>query len=259
MMSKYTKLMLLSLTILTLGACSSHKKTEGSGETSKELSTKVSESSNESQISSNSTDKSGEIEAEKAHSGQVKTMDKGVSYNGSYYSIKGKYDEIVIVNKHYPLSPNYNPGEDATAKSELLKLIAAMRAQGYAISDQYSGFRSYETQVGLYQSYVNQDGQAAADRYSARPGYSEHQSGLAFDLIDSSGNLVQEAGASQWLLDNAHKYGFVVRYPVGKESSTGYMPESWHLRYVGKEAKEIAESGLSLEEYYGFTGGNYVD
>ena len=119
MMSKYTKLMLLSLTILTLGACSSHKKTEDSGETSKELSTKVRESSNESQNSSNSTDKSGETEAEKAHSGQVKTMDKGVSYNGSYYSIKGKYDEIVIVNKHYPLSPNYNPGENATAKSEI--------------------------------------------------------------------------------------------------------------------------------------------
>ena len=98
----------------------------------------------------------------------------------------------------------------------------------------------------------------AADLVSARPGYSEHQTGLAFDLIDSSGNLVEEAGASQWLLDNAYKYGFVVRYPVGKEASTGYVPESWHLRYVGKEAKEISESGLTLEEYYHFTGGNYV-
>ena len=259
MMSKYAKLMLLSLTILTLGACSSHKKTEDSGETSKELSTKVSESSNESQISSNSTDKSGETEAEKTHSGQIKSIDKGVSYNGSYYSIKGKYDEIVIVNKHYPLSASYNPGENTTAKAELLKLIADMQAQGYAISDQYSGFRSYDTQTELYQNYVNQDGKAAADRYSARPGYSEHQTGLAFDLIDKNGNLVQEAGASQWLLDNAYKYGFIVRYLEGKEGSTGYIPESWHLRYVGKEAKEIAQSGKSLEEYFGITGGDYEE
>ena len=92
-----------------------------------------------------------------------------------------------------------------------------MQAEGYAISDQYSGFHSYETQVDLYQSYVNQDGAAAADRYSARPGYSEHQTGLAFDLIDTSGNLVQEAGASKWLLKNAAKYGFIVRYQEGKK------------------------------------------
>ena len=100
---------------------------------------------------------------------------------------------------------------------------------------------------------------AAADRYSARPGYSEHQTGLAFDLIDKNGNLVQESGASQWLLDNAYKYGFIVRYLEGKEGSTGYMPESWHLRYIGQEAKEIAQSGKSLEEYFGITGGGYED
>ena len=178
---------------------------------------------------------------------------------GDYYSIQGKYDEIVIANKHYPLSKDYNPGENPTAKAELLKLIAAMQAAGYPISDHYSGFRSYETQTKLYQDYVNQDGKEAADRYSARPGYSEHQTGLTFDLIDTSGNLVTEPGPSKWLLKNAAKYGFVVRYQEGKEKVTGYMPESWHLRYIGKEAQDIADSGLSLEEYYGFTGGDYVD
>ena len=80
---------------------------------------------------------------------------------GDYYSIQGKYDEIVIANKHYPLSKDYNPGENPTAKAELLKLIAAMQAAGYPISDHYSGFRSYETQTKLYQDYVNQDGKEA--------------------------------------------------------------------------------------------------
>ena len=186
-------------------------------------------------------------------------VDSGVSYNGSYYSVKGKYGEVMIANKHYPLAPDFNPGEDPEAVSALHELIAAMQAEGYPISDQYSGFRSYDTQVALYQNYVNQDGQEAADRYSARPGYSEHQTGLTFDLIDTSGNLVTEPGPSKWLLKNAAKYGFVVRYQEGKEKVTGYMPESWHLRYIGKEAQDIADSGLSLEEYYGFTGGDYID
>ena len=178
---------------------------------------------------------------------------------GDYYSIQGKYDEIIVANKHYPLSKDYNPGENPTAKAELVKLIKAMQEAGFPISDQYSGFRSYETQTKLYQDYVNKDGKAAADRYSARPGYSEHQTGLAFDVIGTNGDLVTEEKAAQWLLDHAADYGFVVRYLKGKEKETGYMAEEWHLRYVGKEAKEIAESGLSLEEYYGFEGGDYVD
>lgn len=182
-----------------------------------------------------------------------------VSNKGFYYSLQGKYDEIIVANKHYPMSKDYYPGENATAKAAFLKLIAQMQKEGYAISDNYSGFRSYATQAQLYQSYVNQEGQAAADRYSARPGYSEHQTGLAFDVIGTDGQLVEDAGAAQWLLDYAPDYGFVVRYPRGKESVTGYMHEEWHLRYIGKEAKEIAASGLTLEEYYGFDGGDYLD
>ena len=182
-----------------------------------------------------------------------------VSNKGSYYSLQGKYDEIVVANKHYPMSKDYYPGENATAKAAFLKLIEQMKEEGYAISDNYSGFRSYATQAQLYQSYVNQERQAAADRYSARPGYSEHQTGLAFDVIGTDGQLVEDAGAAQWLLDHAPDYGFVVRYPRGKESITGYMHEEWHLRYIGKEAKDIAASGLTLEEYYGFDGGDYLD
>ena len=182
-----------------------------------------------------------------------------VTKKGLYYSLQGKYDEILVVNKHYPLSKDYNPGENPTAKVAFLKLIAQMQKEGYAVSNNYSGFRSYGTQAQLYQSYVNREGQAAADRYSARPGYSEHQTGLAFDVIGTNGHLVEDESAAQWLLDHAADYGFVVRYLKGKESVTGYMHEEWHLRYVGKEAKEIAASGLTLEEYYGFDGGDYLN
>ena len=233
-------LILSGLLALTLTACSQEKSATSDAKASSEQST-VQEGTAGS--------KSQEASQKKAQ----------VVNKGDHYSIQGKYDEIVIANKHYPLSKDYNPGENPTAKAELMKLIAAMQEAGFPISDHYSGFRSYETQTQLYQDYVNQDGKAEADRYSARPGYSEHQTGLAFDLIGTNGDLVTEEKAAQWLLDHAADYGFVVRYLKGKEKETGYMAEEWHLRYVGKEAKEIAASGLSLEEYYGFEGGDYVD
>lgn len=233
-------LVLSGLLALTLAACSQEKPATSETQTTTEEKT-VQEGTAGS--------KSQEASKKKAE----------VVNKGDYYSIQGKYDEIVIANKHYPLSKDYNPGENPTAKAELMKLIAAMQEAGFPISDHYSGFRSYETQTQLYQNYVNQDGKAEADRYSARPGYSEHQTGLAFDLIGTNGDLVTEEKAAQWLLDHAADYGFVVRYLKGKEKETGYMAEEWHLRYVGKEAKEIAASGLSLEEYYGFEGGDYVD
>ena len=233
-------LVLSGLLALTLVACSQEKPATSETQTSTE----------------EKTVQEGTVGSKSQEASQKKAE---VVNKGDYYSVQGKYDEIVIANKHYPLSKDYNPGENPTAKAELLKLIAAMQEAGFPISDHYSGFRSYETQTQLYQDYVNKDGKAEADRYSARPGYSEHQTGLAFDLIGTDGDLVTEEKAAQWLLDHAADYGFVVRYLKGKEKETGYMAEEWHLRYVGKEAKDIAASGLSLEEYYGFEGGDYVD
>ena len=233
-------LVLSGLLALTLAACSQEKPAISETQTSTE----------------EKTVQEGTVGSKSQEASQKKAE---VVNKGDYYSVQGKYDEIVIANKHYPLSKDYNPGENPTAKAELLKLIAAMQEAGFPISDHYSGFRSYETQTQLYQDYVNKDGKAEADRYSARPGYSEHQTGLAFDLIGTDGDLVTEEKAAQWLLDHAADYGFVVRYLKGKEKETGYMAEEWHLRYVGQEAKDIAASGLSLEEYYGFEGGDYVD
>ena len=246
------KLTLAGLLILSLGACGQQNDSKNSVQNEPASSKQVEQSSTRKERKSSKASSSDDSDKSTKKAGEV-TVDQGVSFNGSYYSVQGKSGDIVIANKHYPLAADYNPGEDPTAVAALHELIAAMQAEGYAISDQYSGFRSYETQVDLYQSY----GAAAADRYSARPGYSEHQTGLAFDLIDTSGNLVQEAGASKWLLKNAAKYGFIVRYQEGKEASTGYMPESWHLRYIGEDAKDVAASGKSLEEYFNFTGGDY--
>lgn len=233
-------LILSGLLALTLAACSQEK----------------SASPNAKGTSEQATVKEGTAGSKSQDASQKKAE---VVNKGDHYSIQGKYDEIVVANKHYPMSKDYNPGENPTAKAQLMKLIKAMQEAGFPISDHYSGFRSYENQVKLYQDYVTKDGKAEADRYSARPGYSEHQTGLAFDIIGTNGDLVTEPKAAQWLLDHAADYGFVVRYLKGKEKETGYMAEEWHLRYVGKEAKEIAASGLSLEEYYGFEGGDYVD
>lgn len=170
-----------------------------------------------------------------------------ISDNGLTY-----IDGILIVNKTYSLPKDYNPGVDATAESAFKKMQSAAAAEGLNIYIS-SGFRSYEYQSGLYERYASRDGYAAADRYSARPGHSEHQTGLAFDLntIDDSFADTREG---KWVAENCHKYGFIIRYPKGKEHITGYMYESWHIRYLGVDtATKVYESGKTLEEYFGIT------
>ena len=118
-----------------------------------------------------------------------------------------------------------------------------------------SGYRSQYTQTSVYNSYAQKDGVTAADRYSARPRYSEHQTGLAADLGNGTCDLeicFGNTSAGKWLESNAHKYGFIIRYPKGKESLTGYQYEPWHLRYVGKElAIQIYKTNQTLEQFFG--------
>jgi D-alanyl-D-alanine carboxypeptidase len=157
---------------------------------------------------------------------------------------------VLIANKTYALPSDYDPGVDPTAKSALSKMIAAAKKDGIKLWI-CSGYRDYDLQSRLYNNYVKKDGKEKADTYSARPGHSEHQSGLAFDLnrTDSSFNGTPEA---LWIAANAHKYGFIVRYPEGKMDITGYKYEPWHVRYLGVElATSVYESGLTLEEYLG--------
>ena len=177
-------------------------------------------------------------------------------------------DGIMIVNKSYPLPEDYIPQNTHTnaagqtntcntcineiAYQSFNKMKADAASLGLNIYIQ-SGYRPYSTQKTIYNRYVARDGQEAADTYSARPGSSEHQSGLCFDLnsiSDAFGNTAE----GKWVNENAHLYGFAIRFPKGKQNYTGYKYESWHLRYVGSDlAKKLYNNGdwLSLEEYYG--------
>ena len=176
--------------------------------------------------------------------------------NGLYY-----VDGYLVANKTYDLPENYNPGSlNSTVKAAADQMFAAAKNEkGFNMWAQ-SGFRSYSTQKSIYNRYVSNDGKANADRYSARPGYSEHQTGLAFDVCATNKpcitNGFDNTEEAKWLSENAYKYGFILRYVKGKEDETGYMYESWHFRYVGKElAEKLYNNGnwITLESYFGIT------
>ncbi|WP_443069927.1 M15 family metallopeptidase [Subtercola sp. YIM 133946] len=122
-----------------------------------------------------------------------------------------------------------------------------------------SGYRDYGVQVKAYNYYVNLDGVAGADLTSARPGFSEHQTGLAMDILDTTsgcstdGLCFANTGAGQWLAANAYRFGFILRYPADKTAVTGYEYEPWHFRYVGVDlATEMHTTGVeTLEEFFG--------
>lgn len=177
---------------------------------------------------------------------EVRIKDKPVviDQQGGVTYIQG----ILVVNKSYPLPSTYNPGmnSETMAAFESMKKAAATEGINLFI---VSGFRSYSYQANLYKNYVARSGQAEADRFSARPGHSEHQTGLAMDLNSASSSFVGTKEAI-WLANNSYRFGFIVRYPEGKESITGYKYEPWHMRYLGIEnAAKIYSSGLCLEEY----------
>ena len=160
-------------------------------------------------------------------------------------------DGILIANKTYSLPKDYAPGDlSEEVKQAFNKMKEDALNDGIELWIQ-SGYRSYETQENLYNNYVQMDGIETADTYSARPGHSEHQTGLAMDLniIDSSFEGTPEA---IWIEENSYKYGFIIRYPKGKEYVTGYKYEPWHIRYLGMDiAKKVHDSNKTLEEYLG--------
>lgn len=159
---------------------------------------------------------------------------------------------ILLVNKDYGLPPTFGNGDDPTALAKLQQLQRDAQAQGINISNSYSGYRSYQDQTQLYNNYVNLHGEEEANTFSAKPGFSEHQTGLTFDLKDFNGQLVEDPITSQWIKDNCAKYGFIIRYPEGKEDITGYIYEPWHIRYVGEEAaNQIMNNNTTLEQYLG--------
>lgn len=192
-------------------------------------------------VQKNTTDKA---QQKKQNASQKKQSNADDSISPTY--ING----ILLVNKTHPIPSSFGGGVDATAYAALQKLQNGAAEAGYSMP-LISGYRSYDYQAQLYNSYAARDGQAAADRYSARPGKSEHQTGLAFD-VGSIDNSYGTTPAGKWLAQNCASYGFILRYPQGKEHITGYMYEPWHIRYVGKDtAQAIMSSSLTLEEYLG--------
>jgi zinc D-Ala-D-Ala carboxypeptidase len=164
-------------------------------------------------------------------------------------------DGILLVNKQNPLPKDYAPGESPEARAAVEEMRRDALEEGIELVA-FSTYRSFDRQKVLYEGYVAKDGQKAADRYSARPGFSEHQTGLAFDFGEAGKEehwasvSFGETAGGEWLKENAHRYGFILRYPEGTEEITGYMHESWHYRYVGVEpATEIHEQQTTLEEY----------
>lgn len=168
--------------------------------------------------------------------------------NGIYY-ING----ILIANKTYGLPKNYNPGGLlSTFTNNFNKMKDAAKNANINLNIR-SGFRSYNTQVSLYNNYVKRDGKTAADTYSARAGHSEHQTGLAADINSLEQSFINTK-EGKWLNENCYKYGFIIRYPKGKEDITGYIYEPWHIRYVGTDiSSKLYNNGnwITLEEYLG--------
>lgn len=176
-------------------------------------------------------------------------------------------NNLILVNKFYYLDKTYEPDDliilsgqyNGGVNNRLRKEAAEafMKMASAALLDNVyikniSAYRSYDYQVNLYDKYVRRDGKEKADIYSARPGFSEHQTGLCLD-INSADDSFKDTKEAKWLQDNAYKYGFILRFPKGKEDITGYKYEPWHYRYVGTDAARIIyDNDLTLEEYYAY-------
>ena len=263
--------------ILSVKGCSSRNKNSNndainSNDTaSSDMNNANSVNEADSSGSSQDASKSGQTGTSSDNSDSSSGKTIGVSSNG--YSIIEKdgvtyVGGVLIANKSYSLPKTFIPQDpdqpvNADRSSTCLDktLMSAWRtmqkdatAQGLNIYIA-SGYRSYNYQVNVYNRYVASDGKAAADTYSSRPGYSEHQTGLCFDL-NSIEDSFQYTNEGKWVNDNCYKYGFCIRFPKGKDKFTGYKYESWHLRYVGVDlATKLYNNGdwLSLEEYFGIT------
>ena len=195
----------------------------------------------------------------------------GTTKNGfPIYTVNDVYyiDDIMMVNKTYGLPESYIPvdtkesciGKTGTCNKCINKTayeaFNKMRADASSIGLNIyiaSGYRPYVGQESIYNRYIKRDGKEAADTYSARPGYSEHQTSYSFDLNSITDSFIKTK-EGLWVNDNAYLYGFIIRFPKGKDRITGYKYESWHLRYVGYDlAKKLYNNGdwISLEEYFG--------
>lgn len=193
--------------------------------------------------------------------------------NFDYYThtiltnMKLKYG--ILVNKYYYLPEKYAPDDIVNMSNQYSYPGNSIRKEVYeafkemaddAKKDKItlivnSSYRDYKTQKEIYDDYADKNGKEYADKFAARPDFSEHQTGLALDIFTPGAGMktFENTDASKWLLKNSYRYGFILRYPPEKENITGYAYESWHYRYLGKDlAKKVYESGLTFDEYYAY-------
>lgn len=194
-------------------------------------------------------------------------------YYEEIFDTNTSLDELILVNKYYKLNSDFLPqnitnistlyswGEAGSKRTRQVTLDAFLNMYNDAIKDGIylminSGYRTYDEQESVYKKNENKYGDEYADTIAARPGHSEHQSGLALDIFsktNSNTKTFEQSDAYSWLKDNSYKYGFILRYPKDKEEITGYSFESWHYRYVGKDvAKYIYENNITFDEYYAY-------
>lgn len=267
---------LVIIFVLAFKGCNSKKrnndKTSGTTtETTTDDNKTAAENNSENRKSEEFQDVSTSSDNSSDYSGSQYADLQSVSSKGfSIQTINGitYVDGVLIANKTYSLPSDFIPQDpevpvtsqrsttslDRTLMSAWRTMQADASSQGLNIYIA-SAYRSYSYQVNLYNSYVARDGKAAADTYSSRPGNSEHQTGLCFDL-NSIDDSFGDTAEGRWVNDNCYKYGFCIRFPKGKDAYTGYQYESWHLRYVGKDlAEKLYNNGawISLEEYFGIT------
>ena len=175
----------------------------------------------------------------------------------------------ILVNKYTSLSEKYAPSDvvemsnwySYPGNSIRKEVYDAFREMFNAAKEENltlivnSSYRTYEVQKEIYDDYESNRGKEYADKYAARPDFSEHQTGLSVDIFSPGSNMSTFEGTDEfkWLSENSYKYGFILRYPKGKEDITGYSYEAWHYRYVGKDlAKKVYDSGLTYDEYYAY-------
>lgn len=190
------------------------------------------------------------------------------NFNGETLNNSNIIANLVVVNNYNKLDKNYVPKNlvkvnipfiDSISEEEkqleenvalqLEKLVKMANSEGINYLGT-SGYRSYKSQKEIYYNRVKSQGLKKANEYVAKPGTSEHQTGLCIDLTNEDRWFVEVTKEAKWLKENAHKFGFILRYPKGKEDITGKKFEPWHIRYVGEDiAKYIYENNLTLEEY----------
>ncbi|MGO1368691.1 MAG: M15 family metallopeptidase [Senegalia sp. (in: firmicutes)] len=260
-------MILLSVFILSISIIGCEDK-ENTDDKEKQNQQKQEENNTSKDEEQNKDDESDEKENTKSY------LEKTITTNASGENVvTNPNDILVIANKERNLPSDYEPSDlvapdipfvfkdspvrfmREVAASNIEKLFAAGNDAGFKFYGR-SGYRSYDIQKSLFDRYVDAKGEEAANKSSARAGQSEHQTGLTMDVTSQIVDLqltesYGDTPDGMWLAENAHKFGFIIRYPKGKESVTGYSYEPWHIRYVGIDtAKKIYDLNITLEEYF---------